>query len=64
MFLGAHGSADVANEDGYFVGFVILDETDLAAKNQLQAIQSLPEGKLEDRGGRHSALITSESRLN
>lgn len=64
MFLGAHGGADVADEDGYFVGFVVLDETGLAAKNQVQAVQSLPEGKLSDIGGSHSALITSESRLN
>lgn len=49
MFLGAHGGAGVANDDRHVVGFVILDETVFAAKYQLQAVQSFPEGILEDR---------------
>lgn len=49
VFLWAQGGAGVANDDGHVVGFVIFDETILAAKYQLQAVQSLPEGILEER---------------
>lgn len=49
MFLGAHAGAGVAKDDGQTVGFVILDETVITAKHQLQAILGLPEGILRDK---------------
>lgn len=48
VFLGAQGGAGVAYDHGHVVGPVVLDETALAAKYQLQAVQSLPEGVLEE----------------
>lgn len=45
-FVGAHRAADVANEQGQVVEFVVVDEAGVAANPECQAIQGLPDWTL------------------